>query len=303
MHRMYRVRTTRGDFAVKALNPNELQNPGARDRFRLSERLAARVAAACPPAVAALMVAGDALFDLGPITVLVYPWIEGQVLSSTSAGPERAGLIGRILGRIHTLPLHFAALEAPASRTFSEVEWTLFVEEAHTKQAAWADELRVALPDLARWGRALSQAQRALPNRTVVSHADLHQQNVLWSNEHTPHLIDWESAGMQRPAKEAVVSALEWSGFVEGDPDVVTFRAFLEAYRREAPLSSDEVRCGLDACFGNWIGWLHLNVRRALGVSTSDLEEQALGARQIVGTLATIRHVEASFPTLAAAGK
>lgn len=302
IHRMYRVRTARGEFALKALSPDELRNTGARERYRQGERIAAAVAASGLPAVAAREVAGEPLLEVGQVTVLVYPWVDGQVLSSTSAGPERAKRIGRLLGCIHTLSFSFPELEPPEAQRFSEADWALLLEAAHSQQSTWADELQDALPDLNRWGTVLAEAQQALSARWVLSHADLHQQNVLWSDEHTPWLIDWESAGLQQPAKEAVVSALEWSGFVEGDPDLVTFRAFLEAYRCEAPLSSDEIQYGLQACFGNWLGWLHFNMRRALGQTTSDPEEQALGAGQTVGTLATMRRVEASFPALIEVG-
>ena len=299
LHRMYRLRTAHGEYAVKVLHPNLVQEPDARERYRLSERIAAAVAAAHLPAVAALETAGDTIHDLGQATVMVYPWVDGQALSSASAGPDRARQIGGILGRIHALRLHFAALQPPPLRCYSDADWTLLVDEAHRKQTAWAQELRSALPEIAAWSRLSVEARQALQGTWVVSHSDLHQQNVLWSDEQTPWLIDWEAAGLEQPTKEALVAALEWSGLVAGAPDLAAFRAFLEAYRREAPLSSREAKHGLHACFGNWLGWLQFNMRRSLGAVTDDPEEQTLGVRQTTGTLVTMRRAESHLPALA----
>lgn len=298
IHHLYRLDTTRGQFAVKLLSTDTLTQTNFRDRVRQGERIAGAVAAAGLPAVAALTVAGQPLHDIGDATVLVYPWVNGRPLSSSAAGPDRAATIGAILARIHRLPLHFPEQILPAVETFTEVEWKHLADLGNNAGADWSDSLVAALPELARWGQSYEQAREALTGSWVISHGDLHQQNVLWTDEDTPWLIDWESAGWQQKAKEVLVCALEWSGFVEGEPDLPTFRAFLQAYRRESSLTTEEAVHGLDACFGNWLGWLRFCVRRALDTGATDTEQQTEDIRQIVGTLATVRRVEKVFPAL-----
>ncbi len=310
-HRLYRVRTPRGSFAVKLLSADALAETGFRAQVRQGERIAAAVAAAGLPAVAAHAVAGEPLLTVGAETVLVYPWVEGQALSSFPAGHYRAGKIGTILGQMHhrlSLPSLAEEIPPPVVLTFTEAEWADMADQACHTKADWAEPLAAALPYLARWGNRYTEAQQTLAGRWTLSHGDLHQQNVLWTDEDTPWLIDWESAGWQQPAKEAVVCALEWSGFVEGDPDLPTFRAFLDAYRRASPggLSNEEALHGLDACFGNWLGWLRFCTQRALATTTEDAtirdpltaQERKEAARQVVGTLATIRRVESILPAL-----
>jgi Ser/Thr protein kinase RdoA (MazF antagonist) len=296
IHRMYRLRTERGEYALKLLSRDALAAPDARERFRRGERIAAAVAAAGLPAVAALEAAGDVLHEWGPMAALVYPWVNGRPLAPNAAGPGHAEQIGQLLGRIHRLPYRFSVGPASPMTSFSDGQWRVLIREAEAAGCSWTADLRDSLPDLSRWSGAQAEAQQALDRRWVVSHADLHQQNVLWSDAYTPWLIDWESAGLQQPAKEAVVTALEWSGFVEGEPDLAAFRVFLQAYRAEAPLSSEEIALGLRACFGNWLGWLHFCAWRSLRGADPHEREEAAG--QVVGTLATVRRAEASFPVL-----
>ncbi|MCW3054520.1 MAG: hypothetical protein JWN14_3690 [Chthonomonadales bacterium] len=298
VHRLYRVQTSRGQFAIKILSSHVLSEPQTRHRIAQGERIAASVSRAGLPAVAALQVAGEALHQIGDEMVLVYPWIDGQSLPSSSAGPHRATQIGAILGKMHDLPWDFPELAPPVRQTFSDEEWTHLAQQSSQQEADWAASLKSALFDLARWGQLYTQAQHALGDRWVISHGDLHQQNVLWASENSPWLIDWENAGWQQPAKEAVVCALEWSGFVEGEPDLPTFRAFLQGYRSERALNTEDAQHGLDACFGNWLGWLRFCTQRALGHLTQDPQERTEGARQVEGTLATMRRVEKVFPVL-----
>ena len=301
-HRIYHLRTQDGEYAVKILSPESVAEPGARTQWRLGERIAAAVAEAGLPAVPALAANGEVLQEVGPLTVLTYRWVEGQALSfSTPAGPHRAGQIGHILGRMHGLSLGFPELQPPLKPYSPDADWQSLVEEAEAAGCAWATHLRSALPDLSRWGEALAEAQERMETRWVISHGDLHQQNVLWSDEHAPWLIDWEQADWQQSAREATVSALEWSGFVEGDPDLASFQAFLQAYRREAPLSAENVTLGLRACFANWLGWLQFCTERAL--RGADPEERTESEGQIAGTLATTYRAEANFPILEAASR
>ncbi len=301
LHHVYRLRTTQSGFAVKVLNPTVMQYPNVRDNFRLSERIAAAVAAHALPAVAALEAEGDVIHDIGSISVMVFPWVDARALSSASAGPNRARLIGSLLGRVHMLPLHFAELAPPDLSSGSESEddeWALLVDDAERKQIAWAGEVRPLLPQISAWGRSSEEARQALRGRCVISHNDLDQKNVLWSDEHTPWLIDWECAGYVQPAMEAVGAALDWGGQAAGFLDAATFHAFLEGYRREMPLTAQEVRCGLQAYCGNWCGWLKFSMQRSLGLRTSDSEEQALGTRETVSTLAMLRSAAVNIPAL-----
>jgi|GEM_PF-4999787 len=52
-HRLYHARTTRGEYAVKMLNPPSLREPGRLTRYRQAEEIAQAAARAGLPAVTA----------------------------------------------------------------------------------------------------------------------------------------------------------------------------------------------------------------------------------------------------------
>ena len=302
LHRVYRLQTTQGRFAVKVLNPAVMQYPNVRENFRRSEEIASAVAAASLPAVPALRCAGEVIHDLGQTSAMVFPWIDGHALPSASTSPAQAQQIGGLLGRIHALPFRVEGLPFPEPAgppEDDEAAWAMLAEEAKQKQSAWAGEVRRLLPQIESWLRSSEEARRALGDRWVISHGDLDQKNVLWPDEHTPWLIDWEAAGYVQPAVEAVCGALDWGGQAAGALDPTVFQAYLDGYRREVLLTSQEIRHGLQAYCGNWCGWLKFNMQRSLGLATSDPEEQALGTRETFGTLALLRSASVNVSELA----
>ncbi len=304
LHHMYRIRTTHGDFAVKVLNPTVMGYADVRAKFRLSERIAAAVSAAQLPVIGAIESCGDVIHDVGSATVMLFPWIDGFTLSASSTEPAHAHQIGSILGRIHGLRLHFAELHAPlpapdfVEEPSEAADWIMLLDKGEQQQSVWAAQVRELLPEILLWKSLSEKAKQLLPDRWVISHGDLDQKNVLWFDNHTPWLIDWECAGYVQPAIEAVGAALDWSGQAEGHPNAATFEAFLQGYRRETPLAAKQVRCGLQAYMGNWCGWLKFNMQRSLGLVTADAAEQLLGTREISKTLMLLDVARAHLPAL-----
>lgn len=301
LHRVYRLQTTQGQFAIKVLNPTIMQYANVRENFRRSECIARAVAAANIPAVTALQSVGDIIQDIGQAAVIVFPWMDAQALSSAPARPGQARQIGRILGRIHALPLHFGEPPSSEPQTLpdaEDAEWAFLVAEAEKQQAAWASALRHSLPDIAAWIRSSKEARQTLQGGWVISHGDLDQKNVLWADEQTPWLIDWEAAGYVQPAIEAVGAALNWGGQASGTLEIASFEAFLEGYRQEAALKLEEVRCGLRAYCGDWCGWLKHSMGRSLGLAASDPEERALGTRETFSTLRALHSAAINISAL-----
>lgn len=150
LHHMYCLQTTQGRFAVKVLNPAIMQYANVRQNFRLSERVAAAVAAASLPAVPALQSVGEVIHDLGQESVMVFPWIDSR--ASSAAPATQAQQIGGILGRIHALPLCVKGIPVPGLSDLPKDEaagWALLVKEAEQKNIAWAGEVRQLLPQIA----------------------------------------------------------------------------------------------------------------------------------------------------------
>ncbi|GCF09387.1 phosphotransferase [Dictyobacter arantiisoli] len=301
LHRMWKITTSRGRFAVKELHAEIMRKPGIQDAYRLSEQIAAALAAEGIPAVAALPdKQGDVLYSLDQLSLLVYPWVDGVTLPVSSIDPERARQMGIILARIHALHLDISSFEPLEWGHFNDEDWDALTFQASELELPWTYRVRSALPHLLQWTRNYEQAGLSLGQRVVVSHRDLDQKNVLWQDATTPWLIDWEAAGLINPTMELMSVALYWSGIVAGTPDETAFSAVLDDYVEAGGVIEDAGQDAVYGFMGTWLGWLLFNMRRSLGESVVSVEEQELGIRETLSTLAILQALETHGATWAA---
>jgi thiamine kinase-like enzyme len=289
LHRLWRLDTTQGTFAVKQLNPAILQKPHIRENYRLSEHIAEAMAAHGIPAVAALGCDGDPVQEIEGRTVMVYRWIEGETLSEEAVEPERARQIGILLGHMHALNLQFPALPQPEWEHFRDDDWDLLTVHAYDGGIPWATPVRSVMHRLVEWSRLSEQASEKLSHTYVVSHRDSGQKNVIWQDERTPWLVDWEAAGLVNPTIELVSVALDWSGWATGVLREDTFSAIMESYISAGGSVRDAGVDALHGVMGIWLGWLLFNMRRSLGESIIDEDERQLGIRETPLAIARLR--------------
>ncbi len=289
LHSLWRLNTTQGTFALKQLNAVIMQKPFIHDSYRLSEDIAQVMASQGVPAVVALNCDGDPLQEIEGATFIAYPWIEGQTLTAEAVEPERARLIGELLGRMHALHLQFPPLPLPEWEHFRDDDWDLLTVHAYDAGIAWATPVRAVMHKLIEWSHLSEQAGERLSHTYVVSHRDLAQKNVIWQDERTPWLIDWEAAGLVNPTMELVSTALDWSGLATGVVREDTFVAMVESYVAAGGVVQDAGIDALNGVMGIWLNWLVFNMRRSLGESIFDEEERQLGIRETPLAIARLR--------------
>ncbi len=301
LHRLWRLHTTQGIFAVKQLNPVIMRKVGIRDEYRLTERIAEAMVTSGVPAAIALKGEGDGgtVQEIGAATFMVYSWIEGETLSVKAVEPERTRLIGTLLARMHNLPQHFPELTPPDWEPFSEDEWDMLTFQASDRDIPWTQQVRQALPLLVEWSKLDAEANKVLRRTFVVSHRDLDQKNVLWRDAFSPVVIDWEAAGLTNPTMDVVGAALAWSGQNVQPPREESFHALLEGYVSAGGVIRDPGIIALHGVIGNWLGWLLFNMHRSLGESVNSEEERLLGVRETTRTLTTLRTLASNAGTWA----
>lgn len=294
-HRLYRARTAQGEYAVKVLSPHLLREPGHLARYGRAERIAQAAARAGLPAVCALPGLDGPVQPVGAAAVMVFPWLAGATLPPTSASPDAAKQIGALLGRLHALAPSVPGLEPPAVPYFPDNYWAGLARQGEKDCAAWAGAVETALPGLCEWSEAASQAREAMGDTWTATHRDMDQKNVLWSDPHTPFLLDWEEAGAMNPALELMGAALNWAGQAAGPPDAAVFAAFLAGYRSATPLAPAALRHAAVAVMDKWLVWLDFNLNRSLAPQTPpDERETANGAA--MHALATLHTLAADTP-------
>lgn len=294
LHRMWRLSTTRGDFAVKQLNAAIMKKPGIHDEYRLSEQVASMMAAHNIPALTALPNAqGDVFYTVDQMSLLIYKWIDGATLSTAAVDVAHARQVGAILARMHALQLELPASASLEWGYFDDDDWDVLTFQASELELPWTHRVRAALPRLLAWTRAYEQAGLSLGQRVVMSHRDLDQKNVIWSDETTPWLIDWEAAGLINPTMELMSVALYWSGIATGPPIEDVFSSLVDGYVEAGGIILDTGMDALHGFMGTWLGWLLFNMRRSLGESVTSEDEQLLGIRETSTTLSILQSLAA----------
>ncbi|GCE28228.1 membrane protein [Dictyobacter alpinus] len=290
LHHVCRLETSQGVFAIKQLNPAMMGEPDTLDAYRMSEKIAHLMAERGIPAVAALPLAdGDVIYNLDGMALLVYPWIEGPLLSASSLDLHAANTLGGLLAQLHALQLTIPELPPFVWKHLHDEDWDILTFQASDLNLAWANPVRSLLPQLLEWTRAYEEAGTVLGQHMLVSHTNCEPGNVIWSSESSPWLIDWEAAGWINPTMELVRTALTWSGITTGQPREEIFSAILAGYTAAGGVIQDTGRDALHGCMGTWLGWLLFTMRRSLGESVTSEEEEQIGIRETSKMVATLR--------------
>lgn len=258
LHRMFRLDTAAGTYAVKALNPDVMARPEALNNMRVGEQINAAFGMknaafrVCAP-VNGVVEADGAYF-------VVYPWVEGAPVYPPQITAEHCRIMGDALGFIHAANVQVEGMQ-PAAAVRQPFDWSLAVADAP-----------------ARWDAQVLAAQEKLLGVQVISHRDLDPKNVMWQGME-PCIIDWEAAGYVNPWQELVELLNYWAD------DELKARAMISAYGRHMDLSLADWDAAIAASMDGMLGWLHYNLRRAKGLEGTQEADRAEGAQQAQATL------------------
>ena len=259
MHRVYRVKTDRGAYAVKLIDPEVAGRPGAIGNIEASEGVAAALAGVVP-AVAAIPFNGRYLREIAGRWAIAYPWVEGESVFPPRITAAHCAAIGDALGRMHAANVRLPGL-GPEAAAMSAIDWPELL--AQSPEAPWRARLESALPDLIRWSEEARAAEGRLTDAPVLSHRDLDPKNVLWRGL-SPMLIDWEAAGYVNPRRELLEALLYWADDGAGGLVPANAQALLSAYRRHRDMAGDWADV-FAVGRGSMLQWLAHCVRRASG--------------------------------------
>ena len=242
LHRMFRLDTTSGTYAVKLLNPEIMARPDAPDNYRRAEELELLLESRGLPILSAMTVSGTKMLRLHDQYAYLFPWFQGQVIRGSAVTAKHAAAIGTTLAGIHAV----ARRERQTQPEPLIIDW---------------DALLPACPELTRHRDLLAaltdrshEAQLRLPAEETVCHNDLDTKNVLWQGD-MHRVIDLETLDWGCPAAELLDVALYWSGIDEHCIDPARFTAFTDAYAAAGGELPRDWQILLDSSQG-WLGWL-----------------------------------------------
>ena len=279
-HRMFRLRTERGDYAVKLLNPEIMQRPDALDNYRTAEGFEALLEAAGLPILPAKVIGGRKMQCVDGQHLYVFDYFDGAPLQGAEITPDHCARMGAVLAGIHGVCRGEAAPPQEGSPG-GRAHWEALAEALLASDDAGpeGEALRDALPLLERASAAASDAARRLPPVQALCHNDMDPKNVLWRGGEF-RIIDLECLGWADPRQELLDLAIAWSGGEEA-----CFKAFVAAYRAAGGAPLTDAALVYDAR-RNHLEWLAYNARRAL---FDDAEERRIAREQIRAALGQLR--------------
>lgn len=277
-HRMFRLDTTTGSYAVKLLNPEIMQRPDALGNYRTAEAVEAMLEARNLPILPARTIAGRKMQCVDGQYLYVFDYFDGRVLRTEEITPAHCAKMGEVLARIHAADIR----ENPGEPEPAEsIDWGTLAEALLTSADAHAEGelLQAALPMLTHVTAAAEDADRRLPRVAALCHNDMDPKNVLWQGD-AFRIIDLECLGYANPMQELLDLAISWS-----EPaDEMRFKAFVGAYYAAGGARPADAALLYDSR-RNYIDWLAYNGRRAL---SDNPDERRIGREQLRGTLGKI---------------
>jgi len=245
-NRMYRLDTSDGSFAVKALAPDRDWAFRHDDIFRF-EQAAFAAGIPMPEPISA-----DA-------EVVVHRWVDADPVPEEPVSTAFAFEIGEILARLHALDITWTdvAVEDRTPR-----DWPELAARATVTRQPWADVLDRSVEAFLAIADFVDTCER--PGPVVLTHRDIHPWNLLVHNGR-PIVLDWEISGMLDLAGELGSTALSISkgpGFDHVDPAV--FRAVLDGYVARGGALPPPGPSWFVFMIGGWLGFTRRNILQCL---------------------------------------
>ncbi len=290
-HRMWRLNTQRGSFAIKQLADDmDMQDSATVERINATEITAREFAAQGVPALYSLASGRQHLHVLDGVGYLVYPWTDATACGKNSIDKSQAITVAGLLARIHRSDIHVPELQDLPSLPLTAQRVIGLVQLARQRNVRESQLLEDRLEDLLTAAELQAPAMSLLAQNQVISHGDLDHKNVLWDKAGTPLIIDWESARRLNPTYELLLEALDWGG-ITASFETAPFVTFIEAYiDAGGRIVSGQVAAVGDAIQATWVEWLLFNVGRAVGVH--DARQRAVGLDQVDLSVSTLLRME-----------
>jgi Ser/Thr protein kinase RdoA (MazF antagonist) len=289
MHKMYRVVTEKGRYAIKVLNPDIMQRPDALQNMIQSEIISHRLRDIVS-LVAAKSFGGEHVVRFEGHYYLVFDWLEGSSVFAPEITVEHCRQIGNALGKIHAADITVPGIKKEQGGR-EVYAWNMFLEEAEKQKEECYRILKDNLSNIIQWDKEVTESQTELLRNQVISHRDLDPKNVMWKSGRA-YIIDWEAAGYVNPYQELVEVLNYWISDGEGRYDRQKFVALMQAYAENMNIGSVNWEEVLKCSFDGMLGWLEYNMKRTLGLEGSSNLDKQEGRKQVIGTINELKRYQ-----------
>ena len=286
LHRMYRVSTECGKYAVKHLNPQIMSRPGVHDNYKRAETIELLLEKEGIPIVPSLTVNGNKMQTIEGHYFYIFNWQEGHITDWNHITNDECNIAGNILGKIHAINPQNTLHTEPE---FSKINWHEYAQKAQDEKSEIASLLADNLQLLIYAEKELNQARASLPDIMCISNEDMDPKNIMW-DKGKPWVIDLECLDYGNPISHVLQLALQWSGITTCNIDIEKMVAFFDGYLA----AYDNCFRAYSGVFGlayTWVEWLEYNIQRALGACTDEAERR-MGISEVRNTINRIKYIK-----------
>ena len=283
MHKMYKVTTDKGTYAIKVLNKEIMKRHDAMNNFIVSEKISNYAKENGLPISNALNINNNFINKFEDNYYMVFDFIDGKTLSDDEITIEHCKKIGDILGELHSLDYTKLGLDTTIKEDKFYVDWNSYITNENFNKMTYKDEY---LNNYMRYYSLLDRVverKNSTAKNIALCHKDMDPKNVMWQGN-DPILIDFESANLGNPISELIEVALDWSGFLSNNFDENKFKAVIESYIKHKKIEHNRY----SSICGNLInrfGWLDYNLKRSLGIISCCKEDKKLAEKEVLKTM------------------
>lgn len=280
MHKMYKLLTDKGCYAIKLLNPEVMQRKESLKTFRKVEELEEVLQQNNILAIYAISFNNEKIQKINNQYFYVYNWYEGQILDINLIDKKHCELISKLLANIHNLNLQ----KQETAENPKYINWQYYINLAKNKNPILFKELSNKFELLNDFMLKGNIAIKSLPKISAICHNDLDVKNVLWINYYYK-LIDLECLTYRNPYLELLDVALYWSKFEKNKIDFHLFKTFIKTYFKNIKLNTNIDWSSIYYANNNYLKWLEFNIKRVLFIDQYSKEEQELGLKEVTKTI------------------
>lgn len=291
-HRMHKVVTDKGIYAIKELNSGVMKRQEAYSNFAFSEQVTDIAKENGITAIGAIKLKNnDIMRKINNRYFMVFAWIEGKTLKAEKITEKHCEIIGETLAKIHNID--FSKIEDNERKKINieQFDWNKYLELAKKENKDYLNILEQNIEILYELNKKANEAIKCVNENLIISHTDLDRKNVMW-RDYKPFIIDWEASGYINPTIELIQVAWYWSGGDVENLDYNKFEIVVNSYKKYAKKEIDtNIEKLIYADIYGGLGWLNYNFKRSLCIENSYKQDEIeLAENEIEQSIGEIKY-------------
>jgi len=180
MHKMYKVETDKGVYAVKVLNPEVMSRSDAYGNFVISEKISNLAKDNGIIVSSALLINDNYLTKYDDMYYIVFDFVNGKTLTDEEITIDHCKKIGKILSQIHSLDYKDLELENKRVNYKRLYDWESYITNSNFDNMGYKEEY---LNNYKKYNSLLKRANERFNEsniETSICHNDMDPKNVMW---------------------------------------------------------------------------------------------------------------------------